>query len=83
MNNQLDDLSKEIFNTSTSLFEDMNKINLTLINIRISVAKIDSGESKALDTIADHIARSLDAMKEKTKRLKDISKEVRDVNNSL
>lgn len=80
-NKQLDILSKEIWEHSTKGFEELERIKLTLINIRISVAKLDNAEARALDTIADYITHSIDSLEKGTYRLKEISKEIRDINN--
>ena len=55
---------------------ELEKIKLTLINIKISIAKINSTEKSVLSIVADRIAEAIDQVENHTGRVKDIAKEI-------
>ena len=76
MNEKINDLTKELWEESVKSFVELEKIKLTLINIKISVAKINSTEKNVLSIVADRIAEAIDEVESYTGRIKDIAKEI-------
>jgi hypothetical protein len=76
MNNN-ENLIKVIEN-SKKIYKELDKIDMTLINIKISVSKIQNEEGKVLSTIADYIDDAIrkleDVTKENIKLIEDYNK---------
>ncbi|MBB6215453.1 hypothetical protein HNQ80_001542 [Anaerosolibacter carboniphilus] len=80
---KLNDYSKRIWQESVNVFTDLEHLRLAILNIKISVAKIDSGEHRALATVADYLSDSIDSIEAKTGRIRDLSKHIgREINQS-
>lgn len=73
--NKLNEYSKQIWEDSTNVFTDLERLRMAILNIKIAVAKIDTEDHRALSTIADYLAHSIDNIELKTKEIRDLAKE--------
>lgn len=63
----INQLASEGKQNTVNMISDIANIRMTVINIRISVAKLDHLEARALDVVADHIEHSLLELEERVK----------------
>ncbi|MBB6219032.1 uncharacterized protein YtpQ (UPF0354 family) [Anaerosolibacter carboniphilus] len=68
--------SKRIWKGATDVFIDLERLRMVILNIKISVAKVNTEEHRALSTIADYLAESIDRIEEKTKEIRELSKSI-------
>lgn len=81
MNPEIDRLSKQTWDASVSIFDEVEDIRVTLINIRIMVANMqDNQHARGLDVIASHIEKSLVELTEKSKFIRDAAKGIGTLN---
>lgn len=80
MNKQIDQLTKELWELSTKSFKELEHIRRTLFNIKVSVSKLNHSETRALDTIATYIENAIVKLETGTYRIKEISKEIGNIN---
>lgn len=81
MNAEIDRLSKQTWDASVSIFDEVEDIRVTLINIRIMVANMqDNQHARGLDVIASHIEKSLVELTEKSKFIRDAAKDIGGIN---
>ena len=80
MNAEVDVLAKEGIIRAGDMYNELENIRITLINIRISVAKIDNGEARALDVIANHIEHSLLELETQAKKAQERYKKIVEIN---
>lgn len=74
---QINQISKDIYNNTQSAFSDLEKIKLICINIKISVGKLgDNPEARALSTIGDIITESVNKIEAYTMDIKESSKRI-------
>ena len=58
----------EVIRNSKDMYKELDKIDMTLINIKISIAKIpDQEESRVLSTVADYIDEAIRKLENITK----------------
>jgi hypothetical protein len=79
----IDDLTLELHGESKKAFIGLENIKLTLINIKISVAKLNSTEAGVLSTIANHVEEQIDVIEQSTFRSKEIAKEIAMLNKAI
>jgi hypothetical protein len=83
MNADVDRLSKEVWEVAVSMFDQVEDIKVTLINIRIMVAGMQENQhARGLDVIASHIEKSLTALTDKSRVIRDIAKDIGKANQS-
>lgn len=71
MNKEIDELTLKIWQDTTQVFEELEKIKMSLINIKISVAQIDSAERGALSTVAEYLNKSISGIQTNTYQIKE------------
>jgi|GEM_PF-5499361 len=76
MNKDIDKLTIDIWKDVTNVFEELEKIKMSLINIKISVARIDSTERGALSTVADYLENSIKDIQLNTFKIKENTKAI-------
>ncbi len=77
MNADVDRLSKQTWEVAVSMFDQVEDIKVTLINIRIMVAGMQENQhARGLDVIASHIEKSLTALTDKSRILRDMAKDI-------
>ncbi|AKL95565.1 hypothetical protein CACET_c21180 [Clostridium aceticum] len=83
MNTEIDNYTKDLWQNAVDIFDGLEKIKMTLVNIKISVAKMDnSEEARVMNAIASYIENSIDSIEEKTQFIRNISKEIGVINRS-
>lgn len=76
MNKNIDKLTLDIWTDVTGVFEELEKIKMSLINIKISVAQIESNERGALATVADYLEKSIKDIQNNTFSIKENAKAI-------
>lgn len=77
MNAEIDKLSRETWQAAVAMFDEVEDIRVTLINIRIMVANMQGNQhAQGLDVIATHIEESLLALTERSKVIRDAAKDI-------
>ncbi|AOY77392.1 hypothetical protein [Clostridium formicaceticum] len=83
MNTEIDNYTKDLWQNAVDIFDGLEKIKMTLVNIKISVAKMNnSEEARVMNAIASYIESSIDSIEEKTEYIRNISKEIGIINKS-
>lgn len=83
MNFEIDKLSKETWEASVGMFDEVEDIRVTLINIRILVANMqDNHHARGLDVIASQIEKSLTRLTDRSKFVRDAAKSIGKLNAS-
>jgi hypothetical protein len=81
MNPEINQLTKDIWKNSVDIFTELENIRLTVINVRVCVAKLhEHPEARALDVVADHIQKALIGLEKNTALLKEQAKQIADLN---
>lgn len=81
---QINEISKDIFSDMQLSFNQLEQIKLICLNIKISVGKIyDNPESKALSAIGDIITEAVNDIERYTKKGRDASKQIGQLINQL
>lgn len=81
VNEEIEMLTKAIWQDAVNTWEELQKIRCTLINIKISVARIDSREAAALKAVADQLEEAISGISKNTGRIRDNAKQIGTVNN--
>lgn len=81
---QVNEISKEIFKGTQLAFRDLEKIKLICLNIKISVGKLgDNPEARVLSEIGDIITEAVNKIEEYTNGGKEASKQIGQLINKL
>lgn len=72
----VENLSKAIWQDAVDTWEELQKIRCTLINIKISTAKIQSQEAMALMAVANEIEKAIIGISRNTARIRDNAKKI-------
>ena len=81
MNKRIDELTKELFTRSTEAFSEIRKLEMLIINIKISTAKMGNNpEDRALAATGDIIEKALIELESSTKSVRDSAKEIGKLN---
>lgn len=83
MNKQIDELTKKLFDGSTKAFDELKRLEMIIINIKIATAKINHPEARALSKTGDIIEQALIGLEDSTKNVRDISKEIARLNREV
>lgn len=77
MNEKINTLSKQTWEAAVAMFDEIEDIRVTLVNIRILVASMQNNQNaKGLDVIANQIQESLVMLTERSKIIRDAAKEI-------
>lgn len=81
MNNRIDELTKRLFDGSTKAFEELKRLELIIMNVKIATARLgDIPDARALSKTGDIINSALIGLESTTKSVRDISKEIAKLN---
>jgi len=86
MKNEIDQLTIAVHDDITKIYSNLKDIEMALINIRISVAKLktevrDHKDLAALEVVARHIGNEITEITDVTYDIKEKNKQIAKVNN--
>lgn len=83
MNHEIEALTKDIWKESVEVWEELQRIRCTLINIKISVARINTVESEALNAVATQLEQAIQGITQNTARIRDQAKKIGEINRGI
>ena len=74
---RINELTIGLFDGATKAYDDLERLKMLTINIRISVARMaDNPDARALAQVADIFAESIENLEENTKVVREGAKEI-------